>query len=480
MNFLNYNPEDFFDEYFYNINDPRPESQLLISAINKLPQGDLKRKQEASNRSMYNMGITFRVYGQSKESERAIPFDIIPRIINGNDWNPIERGLKQRIKAINMFINDVYNDRKIIKDNIIPEELIKSSKGFLSECIGLKPSNNVWAHVTGTDLVRDSDGQFYVLEDNLCVPSGVSYALINRNLMKRNFPEIFHKSYVRQIIDYPDQFMRILRDVSSSSENNITTAILTPGIYNSAYFEHAFLAQQMGALLVEGQDLVYDGKYVCARTVEGLKKIDVIYRRIDDQFLDPEVFRSDSILGCKGMMKAYREGRLTIANAPGTGVADDKVIYAFIPKIIKYYLGEDSILRNVPTRLCYFKDDLDYTLDNLEKLVVKPASECGGHGILIGPKATKKEIIDFKRVLKENPRNYISQPTLNFSRAPVLCGSEFEGRHIDLRPFILFSGDNCHVLPGGLTRVALKKGSLIVNSSQGGGTKDTWISDIPI
>lgn len=478
MNFKNYISEKFYDEYFDNQNNPRIHSELLVSAINNLPEGELKRKQEASNKSMNNMGITFRVYGQSENNERAIPFDIIPRIISGTEWNPIENGLKQRILAINLFINDVYNNQNIIKDNIIPRELIESSKGYLPQCLGLNPPKNVWAHVTGTDLIRNIDGEFYVLEDNLCVPSGVSYALINRTLMKRNFPEIFDKNNVRQIIDYPNQFSRYLYNIAPVTQGPITTAILTPGIYNSAYFEHAYLAQQMGAILVEGQDLVFDGKYICARTVEGLKRIDIIYRRIDDQFLDPECFRSDSVLGCKGLMKAYREGNITIANSPGTGVADDKVIYAFIPKIIKYYLNENPIINNVPTRLCYFKEDLIYTLDNLEKLVVKPASECGGSGILIGPNASKKEIESFKVILKNNPRNFISQPTLNFSRAPVLTNNGFEGRHIDLRPFILFDGDNCHVLPGGLTRVALKKGSLIVNSSQGGGTKDTWITDI--
>ena len=477
MNFNKYKTNNYYDEYFDDQNNPRECTKVLINAINDLSPGDLKRKQEASEKSMYNMGITFQVYGESTSTERVIPFDIIPRVISGNEWNPIQNGLIQRIKAINMFIDDVYNDQNNISDGIIPKELVLSSKGYLPECIGLCPPKKVWAHVTGTDLIRDIDGQFYVLEDNLCVPSGVSYAIINRTLMKRNFPEVFYKSNVRQIIDYPDQFMKMLREVSPLPDDSITTAILTPGIYNSAYFEHAYLAQQMGALLVEGQDLIYDGKFVCARTIDGLKKIDVIYRRIDDQFLDPDIFNSNSILGCRGLMKAYREGYVTIANAPGTGVADDKVIYAFIPDIIKYYLAEEPILKNVPTRLCYRKNDLEYTLDHMNELVIKPASECGGNGLLIGPKASRKEINDFKDILISNPRNYISQPTLQFSRAPVLTNKNFEGRHIDLRPFILYSGNNCHVLPGGLTRVALKPGSLVVNSSQGGGTKDTWITD---
>ena len=477
MNFKNYSPENYFDEYFLGNNIPRKEASLLVKTINSLDEDDLKKRQEASEVSIRNMGITFKL-NDNIDYERTIPFDIIPRVISGKEWDPVEKGLAQRIKAINLFIDDIYNDQQIIKDNLIPPEIIKSSKGYRPECVGLKPPNKVWAHVTGTDIIRDNDGTFYVLEDNLCVPSGVSYALINRQLMKRNFPEVFQRSNVRQIIDYPDKFVKTLNELSPVHKSYSTTAILTPGRYNSAYFEHAFLAQQMGAMLVEGQDLVYDGKYVCARTVKGLQRIDVIYRRIDDTFLDPDVFNPLSMLGCSGLMKAYKENKITIANAPGTGVADDKVIYSFIPKIIKYYLGEKPILKNVPTKLCWNTDDLEYTLDNLKELVVKPASECGGYGILIGPNSTSDEINKFSKLLKKNPRNYISQPTLKFSRVPVLINNNFEGRHVDLRPFILYSGSNCYVLPGGLTRVALKEGSLVVNSSQGGGTKDTWIADI--
>ena len=477
MNFNNYSPENYFDEYFLENNIPRRESSLLVKTINSLDKGDLKKRQEASEVSIRNMGITFKL-NDNIDYERTIPFDIIPRVISGKEWDPVEKGLAQRIKAINLFIDDIYNDQEIIKDNLIPSEIIKSSKGYRPECEGLKPPNKVWAHVTGTDIIRDNDGTFYVLEDNLCVPSGVSYALINRQLMKRNFPEVFQRSNVRQIIDYPDKFVKTLNELSPVDKSYSTTAILTPGRYNSAYFEHAFLAQQMGAMLVEGQDLVYDGKYGCARTVKGLQRIDVIYRRIDDTFLDPDVFNPLSMLGCSGLIKAYKENKITIANAPGTGVADDKVIYSFIPKIIKYYLGEEPILKNVPTKLCWNTDDLEYTLDNLKELVVKPASECGGYGILIGPNSTSDEINKFSKLLKKNPRNYISQPTLKFSRVPVLINNNFEGRHVDLRPFILYSGSNCYVLPGGLTRVALKEGSLVVNSSQGGGTKDTWIADI--
>ena len=478
MNFSSYSPNNYFDEYFIQDDVPRDAANLLVNTINNLEKGDLKKRQEASEVSIRNMGITFKLYDNESNYQRTIPFDIIPRVISGGEWDPVERGLAQRIKAINLFIDDIYNDQNILKENVIPHEIINSSKGFRQECIGLKPPNKVWAHVTGTDLIRDNDGKFYVLEDNLCVPSGVSYALINRQLMKRNFPEVFQRSNVRQIIDYPDKFMKILNDLSPVEKKFSTTAILTPGRFNSAYFEHAFLAQQMGAMLVEGQDLVYDGKYICARTVNGLQRIDVIYRRVDDTFLDPDVFNPLSMLGCAGLIKAYKEGKITIANAPGTGVADDKVIYSFIPQIIRFYLGEDPILNNVPTKLCWNKEDLEYTLDNLKELVVKPASECGGYGILIGPKSTINERNEFSKLLKKNPRNYISQPTLKFSRVPVLIEDRFEGRHVDLRPFILYSGNSCHVLPGGLTRVALKEGSLVVNSSQGGGTKDTWITDV--
>lgn len=477
MTFDGYETDYFFDELMNNQGLPRPSAQLLVRAIENLPEGNLLKRQAASEREMRSMGITFNVYGSGEGAERTIPFDIVPRIIDGAEWDPVEAGLKQRIKAVNRFIDDIYHDRKIIRDGVVPEWLFTSSKGYLPQCQGLNPPKGVWAHVTGTDLIRDAKGTFFVLEDNLRVPSGVSYVLLNRTLMKRNFPEVFHQSRVRRVVDYPDRFMKMLHQLAPEGIVKPNVAVLTPGVYNSAYFEHAFLAQQMGALLVEGRDLVHDGKYICARTTEGLQRIDVIYRRIDDEFLDPEVFRADSTLGCPGMMKAFRDGHLTLANAPGTGVADDKVVYAFVPDMIRYYLGEEPLLPNVPTHLCIEEEALQYTLDNLDKLVVKPASESGGYGMLIGPASTAKERDDFAKVLKANPRNYISQPTLALSRAPVIVGDHFEGRHVDLRPYILHSGDDSYVLPGGLTRVALRKGSLVVNSSQGGGTKDTWVVD---
>ncbi len=478
MNFAGYDSGNFFDELFDNQGLPRKVAKLLVEAIEKLPEGDLTKRQDASDVAMRNMGVTFNVYGSAEGTERTIPFDIVPRIIDGREWDSVEAGLKQRIKAVNRFIDDIYHERKIISDGAVPEWLFTTSKGYLPQCQDLNPPKAVWAHVTGTDLVRDREGTFFVLEDNLRVPSGVSYVLLNRILMKHNFPEVFHRSNVRRVVDYPDQFIKMLHLLAPEGIERPTVAVLTPGMYNSAYFEHAFLARQMGALLVEGHDLVYDGKYVCAKTIRGLERIDVIYRRIDDDFLDPEVFRSDSALGCKGMMKAYREGRLTLANAPGTGVADDKVVYAFVPEMIRYYLGEEPLLPNVPTHLCYDEEALEYTLDNLDKLVVKPASESGGYGMLIGPRATKAERNAFAKVLREKPRNYISQPTLALSRAPVLVKDHFEGRHVDLRPYILHRGDDSYVLPGGLTRVALVKDSLVVNSSQGGGTKDTWVVDL--
>ncbi|MDF7822420.1 circularly permuted type 2 ATP-grasp protein [Pontiellaceae bacterium B12227] len=477
MNFDGYETDAFFDELMDNQGLPRPSAQLLVDAIENLPEGDLLSRQSASEQAMRDMGVTFNVYGSGEGTERTIPFDIVPRIIEGSEWDIVEAGLKQRIKAVNRFIDDIYHDRSIIADGVVPEWIFTSSKGYLPQCQGLNPPKGVWAHVTGTDLIRDADGTFFVLEDNLRVPSGVSYVLLNRTLMKRNFPQVFHRSRVRRVVDYPDQFMKMLHRLAPEGVEKPNVAVLTPGVYNSAYFEHAFLAQQMGAMLVEGRDLVYDGKYICARTTAGLQRIDIIYRRVDDEFLDPDVFRADSTLGCRGMMKAFREGTLTLANAPGTGVADDKVVYAFVPDMIKYYLGEEPLLPNVPTHLCYDPEALEYTLDNLEKLVVKPASESGGYGMIVGPQSTAEERNEFAKALRADPRNYISQPTLSLSRAPVVVDDHFEGRHLDLRPYILHSGESTYVLPGGLTRVALKKGSLVVNSSQGGGTKDTWVVD---
>lgn len=481
MKFDQYDIEGFFDEVFAAPGVPHDCARPLVNAIDSLPPGALLAHQQASEQAMLSMGITFNVYSDGRGEDRTIPFDVIPRTIEGRVWDQVEAGLRQRVRAINFFIDDIYHDQKIMKDGVVPSWVLETSKGFLPPCKGIDPPSGVWAHVTGSDLVRDQSGQFYVLEDNLRVPSGASYVLLNRMLMKRNFPEVFYANCVRPVVDYTTRFLSILNRLAPADreEESACKVVLTPGIFNSAYFEHAFMAKQLGALLVEGRDLVYEGKYVCVRTTKGLKRVDVIYRRVDSAFLDPDEFNPDSMLGCAGLMRAWREGMVTLANAPGTGVADDKVVYAFVPEIIKYYLGEEPLLPNVPTRLCHHPEDLEYTLEHLSELVVKPANESGGYGMIVGPKATPDEIEAFRKVLKENPRNYIAQPTLSLSRAPAVVGDHFEGRHVDLRPFILHGGDEIYVMPGGLTRVALNPGSLVVNSSQGGGTKDTWVVDSP-
>jgi uncharacterized circularly permuted ATP-grasp superfamily protein len=377
-------------------------------------------------------------------------------------------------EALNLFIDDIYHDQHILRDGIIPRDRILSAASYRAVCAGLNPPHNIWCHITGTDLVRDADGRFMVLEDNLRCPSGVSYVLGNRQVLKRTFPAVFTASNVRPVIDYPSQLLATLKHAAPQHYHDPVVAVLTPGIYNSAYYEHSFLAQQMGVELVEGSDLLVDDGYVCMRTTRGLKRVDVLYRRIDDDFLDPKTFRSDSMLGVPGLFDVYQQGRIALANAPGTGIADDKVIYAYVPRIIKYYLDQDIILPNVQTYICEEKDDLAYVLEHLDELVVKAANESGGYGMLVGPHSTKAQQEVFAERIQANPRNYIAQPTLALSRAPVITDGRFEGRHIDLRPFILY-GKDVFVLPGGLTRVALQKGSLVVNSSQGGGSKDTWV-----
>ena len=423
-------------------------------------------------------GITFTVYSEAGNIDRAWPFDIIPRVMSKKEWTRIEAGLKQRLTALNCFINDLYNEQRIVKDGVFPLEVLEGSKNFRAQCKGMTPRFGVWAHVCGTDLVRDGDGTVYVLEDNLRVPSGVSYMLENRQLMKRLFPELFQASDILPVDDYPTRLYDTLAALSPRRGDRPVLAVLTPGIFNSAYFEHSYLAQKMGAFLVEGSDLVVQADdCVYMKTISGLRRVDVIYRRIDDDFLDPEAFRPDSTLGVKGLMRAWRAGNVGIANAPGAGVADDKVVYAFIPKVIQYYLDEAPILPNVPSYLCMYSEDRDYVLANLDKLVVKPANESGGYGMLIGPRATPEERAHFAELIRENPRNYMAQPTLALSTAPTLVGDHMEPRHLDLRPFILQS-DKLYCTTGGLTRVAMQAGSLVVNSSQGGGAKDTWIVDV--
>ncbi|BFU95109.1 MAG: hypothetical protein NTNFB02_18310 [Nitrospira sp.] len=472
IRFSGYDPEGFYDELYERIGEPRPGSSLLLRKFAALANGELKKRQQAAERVILNMGMTFGVYGSTDGHEQVFPFDIVPRIVEAADWEHIESGLRQRMRALNHFIDDIYHDQRIVKDGVVPGELIYSSKGFLQPCIGLNPPRGIWCHIAGIDLVRINDGHYYVLEDNMRCPSGVAYVLEARQVMKRTFPELFDAYRVRPVDGYPSQLLDTLRYLSDVPDP--TVVILTPGIYNSAYYEHSLLAQKMGVELVEATDLVVVDGSVHMRTTKGLQRVDVIYRRINDEFLDPLVFRPDSLLGIPGVMDVYRKGRVAIVNAPGTGVSDDKAVYAYVPKIITYYLAEEPILRNVPTYVCSEERDRTYVLDHLDQLVVKATNEAGGCGMMIGPHASKQEREDFARRIQADPRNYIAQPTLSLSRVPTLVEDHLEGRHVDLRPYILY-GQSVYVLPGGMTRVALRKGSLVVNSSQGGGNKDTWV-----
>ena len=473
MQFDAYQTDGFHDEMFDG-GLARPEARLLLETIESLAEGQLQRCQIAAERLLMQMGITFNVYGDAAGAERIFPFDLIPRIVGPREWERIERGLKQRIHALNEFIDDIYHDQKILKDGVIPAEVIHSAAFYRPQCIGIDPPRRVWCHITGTDLVRHGDGEIYVLEDNLRVPSGVSYVLENRDLMKRTFPQVFEGLRIRPVDQYPSKLLETLESIAPNGNDNPRVVLLTPGMYNSAYFEHCFLAQKMGVQLVQGSDLTVQDGRVWMRTTKGLRHVDVIYRRIDDDFLDPKAFREDSLLGVPGLVEAYRNGAVALANAPGNGVADDKVVYAYVPKMIRYYEGEDPILPNVPTYLCWQETDRRHVLQNLDKLVVKSANEAGGYGMLIGPHSTAEQREEFGRRIETHPRNYIAQPTLALSRVPTLAGDRLEGRHVDLRPYILY-GKEIYVLPGGLTRVALRKGSLVVNSSQGGGSKDTWV-----
>jgi uncharacterized circularly permuted ATP-grasp superfamily protein len=474
MRFAHYDTGGFFDEMFGAAAEPRAAARALVQLIDALPDGELLRRQRSAERALLSMGITFNVYGDSAGTEKIFPFDLVPRIVAASEWAVIERGLKQRIRALNLFIEDVYHDQRIVKDGVVPREILASARSFRAQCVELKPPRGIWCHITGTDLVRHEDGQIYVLEDNLRCPSGVSYVLENRVVMKRTFPKVFESSRIRPVDDYPHRLRDMLEYLSPADVEKPRVVVLSPGAYNSAYFEHSFLAQQMGVELVEGRDLtVFDGQ-VWMRTTKGFERVDVIYRRIDDDFLDPKTFRDDSVLGVAGLMDVYKAGRVALANAPGTGVADDKVIYAYVPKIVKYYLDEEIILPNVPTYVCAEDNDRRFVLEHLSTLVVKAANESGGYGMLVGPHSTKAEQAEFGKRIEANPRNYIAQPTLSLSRVPTIIDGAFEGRHVDLRPYILY-GKDIFVLPGGLTRVALKKGSLVVNSSQGGGSKDTWV-----
>lgn len=454
---------------------PRPAARLLLEYLDRLGGAELQARRASVDAAIMAMGITFTVYSDAGNIDRAWPFDIVPRTMSSKEWARIDAGLKQRLTALNLFIDDLYNAQRIVRDGVFPLEVLAGSKNFREQCRHMTPRFGVWAHVCGTDLVRDGDGTVYVLEDNLRVPSGVSYMLENRQLMKRLFPELFKASDILPVDDYPTRLFETLAALSPRDGERPVVAVLTPGIYNSAYFEHSYLAQKMGADLVEGSDLVVreDG-CVYMKTISGPRRVDVIYRRIDDDFLDPEAFRPDSALGVPGLMRAWRAGKVGIANAPGAGVADDKVVYTFVPQIIKYYLDQDAILPNVPSFMCMVDAQREHVLANLDKLVVKPANESGGYGMLIGPRASKEERARFADLIRANPRNYMAQPTLSISTAPTLVDGKLAPRHLDLRPFVLQS-DKLHATTGGLTRVALRAGSLVVNSSQGGGSKDTWI-----
>lgn len=469
-----YAPGNFYDELISSPGYPRKVARQLARHLAGLSGEELQERKHAAEVAIKTMGISFTVYSDAGNIDRAWPFDIIPRVISQSEWTKTCNGLVQRLTALNCFINDIYNDRKIIRDKVIPAELLADSVNFRPECVGMKPAFGVWAHICGSDLIRDNRGDFYVLEDNLRVPSGVSYMLENRKVTKRVFPELFENYNIAPVTEYPNQLFDTLVALSPRDIDRPEVVVLTPGIFNSAYFEHSYLAQQMGVELVEGRDLVVENDCVYMRTIHGLSRVDVIYRRIDDLFLDPEMFNKDSLIGVPGLMRAWLKGNVALANAPGAGVADDKVIYTFVPQMIRYYLGEEPLLPNVPSYLCIDKKQCDHVLANLDKLVVKPANESGGYGMLMGPQASKKEREEFARRIKANPRNYMAQPLISLSTAPIVTSKNVEPRHIDLRPFVL-QGKEHYVTPGGLTRVAMVKGSYIVNSSQGGGSKDTWI-----
>ena len=469
-----YQLDHAYDEMFEARDELHPHYEPLLEHFAALPPDEVQRRKQAADLSFLNQGITFTVYGRNEGTERIFPYDLLPRIITAAEWATVEKGLAQRITALNLFLKDIYNEGRILKDGMVPRELVYSCPQFRREMIGVQVPRNVYVAICGTDLIRMQDGEFVVLEDNLRVPSGVSYMLTNRRVMKRIFPQLFRSYNVRPIEHYTQVLLSTLRSLAPEGRPEPNIVLLSPGVFNSAYFEHAYLARQMGIELVEGRDMVVHDNVCYMRTTNGLQRVDVIYRRVDDDFIDPMAFRPDSMLGVSGLFNAYRAGNVTLANAFGTGVADDKALYAFVPDIIKYYLGEDPILNNVKTYLCMVDKEREYVLQNLDKLVVKAVGESGGYGMLIGPQSTAEERSEFADKIKANPRNYIAQPTISFSRAPCLIGDELEPRHVDLRPYVLY-GDKVTIVPGGLTRVALKRGSLVVNSSQGGGSKDTWV-----
>jgi uncharacterized circularly permuted ATP-grasp superfamily protein len=471
--FQHYSLGAAYDEIFDSRREVRPHFAQLLDGLIETPVDELRRRQQVCEQSFLHQGITFTVYGDSQTTERIIPTDLLPRIIPAAEWKKLEAGLKQRIEALNLFLHDIYSDGRVLKDGLVPRALIYGSKHYRREMRGTPVPQGAYVNVCGTDLVRREDGTFVVLEDNLRVPSGVSYMLANREVVRRAFPAIFRNMRVSPIEHYPQELLAMLKSLAPA-QDGASIVVLSPGVFNSAYFEHAFLARQMGVELVEGRDLVINDNIVHARTTSGLKRVDVIYRRIDDDFLDPLAFRSDSTLGIPGVFNSYRAGNVVIANAPGTGVADDKAVYAYVPRLIRYYLAEEPLLQSVQTYLCREPAALSHVLCNLDQLVVKAVGESGGYGMLVGPHASKTERDAFAEKLKADPANYIAQPTIQLSTAPCFVDGRIEPRHVDLRPFVLHGADTT-VVPGALTRVALKRGSLVVNSSQGGGSKDTWV-----
>ena len=463
-----------FDEMIDAKAGVRSHYDKFHQLFNALTPAEFEAKRQAIDMAFLRQGVTFNVYGDAAGAEKVFPFDLLPRIIPAKEWEHLERGLAQRITALNLFLHDIYHDQKILKDGVIPEFYVLSARHFRREFVNFEVPKGIYIHVCGTDLIRDKDGNYLVLEDNGRCPSGVSYVLENRRALKRAFPQMFENIGVRPVENYPQELLKTLKHISPAGVADPTVVVLTPGAYNSAYFEHTYLARQMGIEIVEGRDLFVRDSRVFMRTTKGPQPVHVIYRRIDDDFIDPTVFRRDSMLGVPGLVHAYRAGNVSLANSIGTGLADDKVMYYFVPRMIKYYLDQEPILPNVPTYLASEEKDLKYILENLPSLVVKAANESGGYGMLMGPRASKEEIEKFRQLIIADPRNYIAQPMIFLSQHPTFCGDGFDGRHVDLRPFVL-SGERTSIIPGGLTRVALRKGSLVVNSSQGGGSKDTWV-----
>ena len=472
-----YNPGQFYDEMVGPDGAPRPAAEILWRHFAELGPEALAERQRAADREMRAIGVTFTVYEGTTGVDRPWPFDIIPRVVPADEWHVIESGLVQRLNALNLFIDDVYHDQRSVSSGVVPSELVAGSPNFRRECVGVDPPGGIWAHICGSDLIRGGDGTVYVLEDNLRVPSGVSYLLENRMVAKHVFPEMFLHYSIEPVDPYIGRLADLLASVSPAP-GDPTIVVLTPGVYNSAYFEHAFLAQQLGVELVEGSDLaVLDDDCVYARTIDGLERVDVIYRRIDDLFLDPEVFRPDSLLGVPGLIRAWRSGRVALVNAPGAGIADDKKVYSYVPDIIRFFLGEEPILATVPTLRCSDLESLEFVRANIGRMVVKPANESGGYGVLVGPQATADQLAHASQQIEDDPKRWVAQPVIPLSTAPTLCAGEVAPRHVDLRPFTLLGPERAYVTRGGLTRVARRKGSLVVNSSQGGGSKDTWVVD---